>query len=87
MNSNSIIILLATYNGAQFLFEQLESIINQTYTNWSMIVRDDGSTDNTVTIIKQYVEKDSRISLLQDDFGNLRSCQNFSKLMVEKFTE
>jgi glycosyltransferase involved in cell wall biosynthesis len=41
-------ILLATYNGEKYLEEQLKSIVNQTHTNWNLIIRDDGSTDNTL---------------------------------------
>ena len=49
---NKIDILLATYNGEQFIAEQLESILSQTYTNWQLIIRDDGSTDDTQKILK-----------------------------------
>lgn len=52
MSGQGIDILLATYNGEEYLGEQLNSILNQTYENWQLIVRDDGSTDGTVEIIK-----------------------------------
>jgi glycosyltransferase involved in cell wall biosynthesis len=47
-------ILLATYNGEQYLQEQLESIENQTYINWTLTVSDDGSTDKTLDIIESF---------------------------------
>jgi glycosyltransferase involved in cell wall biosynthesis len=47
-------ILLATYNGEQYLQEQLESIENQTYVNWTLTVSDDGSTDKTLDIIESF---------------------------------
>lgn len=47
----SVDILLATYNGERFLSEQLESIDQQTYRNWQILVSDDGSTDETMSII------------------------------------
>lgn len=47
-------ILLATYNGGKYLKEQLESIVKQTYTNWVLKIRDDGSNDETQQIIEQY---------------------------------
>ena len=49
-----ISILLSTYNGEKFLKEQLESLINQTYKDFKIIVRDDGSTDNTKEILKKF---------------------------------
>ena len=50
-NSTSIAILMATYNGERFIREQLDSLFAQTYTDWTLFVRDDGSTDNTISII------------------------------------
>ena len=44
-------ILMATYNGETYIREQIDSIINQTYKNWVLLVRDDNSKDNTVSII------------------------------------
>lgn len=81
MNNRNIQILLATYNGAKYLVEQIESILSQTHTSWTLKVRDDGSTDSTLDIINYYIGKDDRISLLEDNDGNLKSSQNFSKLM------
>ena len=57
-------ILLSTYNGEKYLAEQIDSIVNQTYTDWNLLIRDDGSTDNTVSIIKNYEEKDARIKFI-----------------------
>lgn len=81
MLNKRVDILLATFNGSAYLEEQLESILRQSYTNWTMKIRDDGSTDASLSILKSYVKKDSRISILKDDYGNLRSCQNFARLM------
>ena len=47
-------ILLSTYNGEQFLSEQIESIIHQSFTDWKLIIRDDGSSDSTNAIIDSY---------------------------------
>ena len=44
-------ILLSTYNGEQYLKEQVKSIQDQTYRDWQLLIRDDGSTDGTVEII------------------------------------
>ena len=59
-------ILMATYNGEKYLKEQIESIINQSYNDWTLLIRDDKSKDNTVSIIEEYERKDSRIKLLRD---------------------
>ena len=47
-------IVLATYNGASYLNEQIDSIIANTYTNWTIDICDDGSTDNTLEIAQEY---------------------------------
>ena len=53
-------ILLATYNGENYLVEQLESILSQTYSNFRLLISDDCSTDGTRKILEEYKEKDSR---------------------------
>ena len=60
-NEVKISIAMATYNGEKFLEEQMDSIISQTYSNWELIVSDDGSSDGTVDIINSYMQKDARI--------------------------
>lgn len=74
-------ILMATYNGRAFLKEQLESIINQSYVTWNLLIRDDGSVDGTVELLDYYRKKDSRIKILKDDFGNVGLVRNFEILM------
>ena len=51
---DSVTILMATYQGGKFLNEQLESISHQSHTNWKLVVSDDGSTDSTWDLLKQY---------------------------------
>ena len=74
-------ILMATYNGEKYLKEQIESIINQSYDNWTLLIRDDKSKDNTVSIIEEYERKDSRIKLLRDKKANLGFVKNFEELL------
>ena len=74
-------ILMATYNGEKYLKEQIESIINQSYDNWTLLIRDDKSKDNTVSIIEEYERKDSRIKLLRDKKVNLGFVKNFEELL------
>ena len=50
-------ILLATYNGALFIKEQLESIARQTHSAWTLTISDDGSTDDTLDIVSQFAKQ------------------------------
>ena len=60
-------ILLSTYNGEKYVEELLESLNNQTYKDFNVIVRDDGSTDRTLDIIKKYRDTNSLpIHILND---------------------
>ncbi|WP_457978816.1 glycosyltransferase family 2 protein [Ectopseudomonas composti] len=52
-----VTVLLGTYNGERFLDEQLQSIIHQSYSNWQIIVSDDGSTDRTPALLKRYQQQ------------------------------
>lgn len=54
-------IIMPTYNCANFIDKSIESVINQTYKNWELIIIDDCSTDNTEEIVKKYIKEDSRI--------------------------
>ena len=54
-----ISIIMPTYNDKDSIVETFDSVINQTYTNWELIIIDDGSTDNTEEVIKNYIEKHS----------------------------
>lgn len=75
-------ILLATHNGEKYLEDQLESILSQTYKDFHITIRDDGSTDNTLLIINNYIRKfPLKISLQQDNLICKSSCLNFLALM------
>ena len=72
-------VALCTYNGAAYLPEQLETIINQSYVNLEIVISDDGSTDNTTRIIKEFQQKDHRIKFFQNE-TNLGYNKNFEKV-------
>jgi len=57
--SPKVSIIMTTYNGAKYILETIESIRNQTYTEWELIIIDDGSTDNTCDIVNAV--KDERV--------------------------
>lgn len=65
---NTVAICMATYNGATYVKEQIESIEQQSYKNWVLFIRDDNSTDDTVSIIKEKAKKNpGKIILIEDD--------------------
>jgi len=74
-------IILATYNGERFLKEQIDSILNQSYRDIKLYIRDDGSRDHTVYILREYQKKDSRVVLIEDKKGNLGYVNNFFELL------
>ncbi len=63
--SDLVSIITPCYNSAKYIAATIESVINQTYGNWEMIIIDDDSIDNTTQIINQYIEKDRRIKLIK----------------------
>jgi glycosyltransferase involved in cell wall biosynthesis len=71
-------IVIATYNGARFLQEQLDSLAAQTYKNIEIIAVDDCSTDNTVEILKRYQDAHARVTVVRNE-RNLGYQKNFEK--------
>ena len=62
-----VAIMMATYNGARFVEEQIESIIAQTFREWTLYIRDDGSTDDTLRIIERYArDYEGKIVVIDD---------------------
>jgi rhamnosyltransferase len=80
MQSNNIAILLSTYNGENYISEQINSIINQTNSNWTLYIRDDGSSDGTLDIITRFVTDYENIVLL-DSSINIGTLESFIWLM------
>ncbi|HFI0143654.1 TPA: glycosyltransferase family 2 protein [Streptococcus suis] len=75
-------ILMSTYNGQQFLAEQIRSIQDQTYTDWTLLVRDDGSSDKTREILQDFASQDSRIRLIDvEETKNLGVIKSFHRLV------
>ena len=82
-----ILILLAAYNGEEYLSEQIQSIQRQTLFNWTLLVRDDGSEDNSKDIIEEFAAKDSRIRLVDDEREGRGTSKNFAALMQVALAE
>jgi len=82
MADASLVILLSTYNGSAYLPAFLESLEQQTYQNWQLLVRDDGSSDDTVATLEQFQNiHPQQISIMRDDEGNLGSYESYMKLL------
>lgn len=79
MKEKKVAVIMSTYNGERFIREQLDSILNQSYKNIELIVRDDGSKDKTVEIVKEYQEKHKNIKLHQGQ--NLGFVKSFFELL------
>lgn len=60
-----VTVITPIFNAQNFIAETIESVIDQTYQNWEMIIVDDCSTDNSRDIVKKYEVKDSRIKLIE----------------------
>jgi hypothetical protein len=76
-----VVVALSSYNGSRFIAEQIESIRRQHFTGWTLLVRDDGSTDDTVPIVESLAHSDSRIVLVRDRLGNLGPAASFGVLL------
>jgi glycosyltransferase involved in cell wall biosynthesis len=69
-------ILLTNYNYARYICDAIESVLRQTYANWELVICDDGSTDESVSLIKQYVAANPRITLIEKANGGHTSALN-----------
>ncbi|HGD1820591.1 TPA: glycosyltransferase family 2 protein [Streptococcus agalactiae] len=75
-------ILMATYNGEKFLAQQIQSIQKQTFKEWNLLIRDDGSSDKTCDIIRNFTAKDSRIRFInENEHHNLGVIKSFFTLV------
>lgn len=67
MNTKLVSIILPTYNGQDLIKNSIDSVINQTYKNWELIIVNDCSNDQTPQIINEYAKKDSRIKIINNE--------------------
>lgn len=75
----SIEVLLSTYNGSQFLRTQIESVLSQRNVDLSLLIRDDGSSDDTQSIINEYQENNENVEWYQGK--NIGPCKSFFDLL------
>lgn len=72
---------MAAFNGEQFIKEQIKSIQDQTFENWQLLIRDDGSTDSTSDIIQNLSNSDPRIKIIHSQGENIGVIKNFECLL------
>jgi rhamnosyltransferase len=73
--------MMATYNGEKYIREQLDSIVDQDYTNWKLLAQDDHSKDSTVDILTEYANRDKRISYKLSENSREGAAKNFHSLI------
>src|SRR5256885_15436830 len=81
MDSSGIDVLLGTYNGARYLRPQIESILGQEGVSFRILVRDDGSTDETPAVIEHYRRMSPDRVIRVSGSDPLRAARNFSRLL------
>ncbi|MCU8069540.1 glycosyltransferase [Shewanella oncorhynchi] len=85
--NQEVTILMATYNGALFIENQILSLLQQTYKNWVLLIHDDGSSDQTINVINKYEAIDSRIRLIKDSIIQQGVGKNFLSLVKHVHTK
>ncbi len=73
---------LPVYNGELFLKKALESLLNQTYSNFELIISDNNSTDSTQKICQEYAKNDKRIQYIRQE-KNIGAFSNFSFVLTK----
>jgi len=76
-------IIVSIYNSEQTLYSMIESVLNQTYQNFELILINDGSVDNSLKIIKNFMKKDERIVLIDKENSGLTKSLNIGLLKAK----
>jgi glycosyltransferase involved in cell wall biosynthesis len=76
-------VITPTYNHQNYIAECINSVQQQSYTNWEMIIVDDGSTDDTLAIAREYAKNDKRITVYtQENIGILRLSETYNRALA-----
>lgn len=65
-----VTVIMPNYNGKRFVRQAIESVLNQTYSNWELIIIDDKSTDGSPELIEEYCKRDTRVTLIRSPQNN-----------------
>ena len=69
-------IIIPVYNVEKYLRECLDSVLNQTYPHWEAVCVNDGSTDGSATILEEYAQKETRVTVISQTNGGLSAARN-----------
>lgn len=76
-----VTIVLATFNGARYLPEQIASLAAQSFRDWRLLARDDGSSDGTDNVLADWARQDRRVEIIADRLGPIGPAANFGVLL------
>lgn len=76
MKSPSISVIVPVYNAEQYIRRCVDSILNQTYTEFELILVNDGSRDSSPRICDDYAQKDGRVKVIHKENGGVSSARN-----------
>lgn len=77
MNNTPLVsIITPVYNGEKFIGQTIETVLAQEYTNWEMLIVDDGSKDNSAHIVSEFAQRDNRVCLIRKTNGGSASARN-----------
>lgn len=76
MKRPSVSVIMSVYNGERFMAAAIESILNQTFTDFEFLITDDGSTDATPSILDEYARKDARVKVIRQKNTGLTETLN-----------
>ncbi|PTP00084.1 glycosyl transferase [Vibrio sp. 10N.286.45.A3] len=85
ITKDKVSIIMPAYNSGRYISQSIESVIEQTYANWELIVVNDGSVDETRDIVNHYIARDDRI-ILVDNKSALKGAYNARNLGLENST-
>lgn len=77
-NKRMISVIMPVYNSERYISEAIDSICNQSYENWELLIVNDGSTDHTAKIINDYAKKDSRIRVFHKKNQGVSLTRNYA---------
>ena len=74
-NQPLVSIIMPVYNCEKYISEAIESVLSQSYQNWELLIVDDGSTDNTAEVMREYAEKSDKIRTIFKENGGVTSAR------------
>jgi teichuronic acid biosynthesis glycosyltransferase TuaG len=76
MSDDLVSIIMPAYNAEKYIAASIESVLAQTYSDWELIVVDDGSTDSTATVVQEFATRDPRVRYIFQENGRLGKARN-----------